>query len=298
MVLIMSLAMFMSLASLGWALIPHPNPYLAGGFGAPPAYWPLMEGSTRGKRRLPLFRLLVGLGRLLPRLRRPKEAKGGQLIYTGSRVSVEEFAGLKLLAALGGVLAGMAVVKELGTFHPLVVLVFVAAGLVLPGLWLRSRIAGRRKAIIRVLPEVIDLLALCIGAGLDFLMALTKVVGLKRFQKEPLIEELSAALQEIKFGKRRAEALKTMGRRLNLSELSSFVRTVVQADRMGTPIGEVLAVHAEDVRGERLVKAERLALKAPIKILFPLIFCIMPCVAIIVGAPIFLQFMRQNPFGQ
>ena len=81
-------------------------------------------------------------------------------------------------------------------------------------------------------------------------------------------------------------------------EISSFVRTVVQADRMGTPIGEVLAVHAEDVRMDRMNKAERVALKAPIKILFPLIFFMMLCVAIVVGAPIFLQFMQQTPFGK
>ena len=112
------------------------------------------------------------------------------------------------------------------------------------------------------------------------------------------MEELSGALQEMNLGKRRADSLKGMAKRINLAELSSFVRTIVQADRMGTPIAQVLAVHAEDVRSQRFVRAERAALKAPIKILIPLIFCIMPCVAIIVGAPIFLQFMKESPFHQ
>ena len=106
------------------------------------------------------------------------------------------------------------------------------------------------------------------------------------------------ALQEIKLGKRRAEALRALSKRLNIPELASFLRTVVQADRMGTPIAEALARHSEDLRSQRFMRAERAALQAPIKILGPLIFCIMPCVAIIVGAPIFLQFMRQSPFGQ
>ena len=291
--LLLSVAVFASLASLGWGLIPHPSPYLPGALAGAS----LMD-SARGRRRVPLSEFLSGMGKFLPRARRPELLKGDQPIYTGSRLSVEEFAGIKVLAAMFGCFAGMALLKELGRFNPLVLLILGLFGFFVPTLWLKSRIAARERAIVRLLPEAIDLLALCIGAGLDFLMALNKVVGLARFEKEPLIEELGAALQEIKFGKRRIEALKTMAKRLSLPELSSFVRTVVQADRMGTPIGEVLAVHSEDVRMERLIKAERLALKAPIKILFPLIFCIMPCVAIIVGAPIFLQFMRQSPFGQ
>jgi tight adherence protein C len=89
-----------------------------------------------------------------------------------------------------------------------------------------------------------------------------------------------------------------MAKRVNLPEMNSFVRTVVQAERMGTPIAEALAIHSDDVRFDRVQRAERAALKAPLKILIPLIFCIMPTVAIIVGAPIFLQFARQNPFAQ
>jgi tight adherence protein C len=137
-----------------------------------------------------------------------------------------------------------------------------------------------------------------VGAGLDFLGALNKAVMLKTFRKsrEPLLDELSVVLQEIKLGRRRFEALKDMAKRVNLPELSSFVRTLVLADRMGTPISEVLTMHAEDVRFERYQRAERMALKAPIKILVPLIFCIMPVVAIVVAGPVLLQFIRMNPF--
>jgi tight adherence protein C len=163
--------------------------------------------------------------------------------------------------------------------------------------WLRARIAKRHKAVIRLLPEVIDLLSLCVGAGLDFLGGLNKILLLKWFQRQPLVEELSIVVQEIKLGKRRAEALKAMAKRINLPELSSFIRTLVQADRMGTPIEETLSIHAEDVRMQRFTRAERAALRAPIKILIPLIFCIMPCVALIVGGPVFIQFTKQNPFS-
>ena len=182
--------------------------------------------------------------------------------------------------------------------HPAGLALAAAVGFVAPDVWLRARRARKQQAILRLLPEVTDLLALCIGAGLDFHGALNKVLSTKRFQGEPLIEELTTTVQEMQLGKRRGEALRTMARRLNLPEMSSFVRTIVQADRMGTPIGQVLGIHSEDVRRQRMLRAERMALKAPIKVLLPLIFCIMPCVAIIVGAPIFLQFMQQNPFGK
>ena len=130
---------------------------------------------------------------------------------------------------------------------------------------------------------------------MDFLSAINRVLLIKAFKREPFIQELSIMLHEVKLGKRRSESLRTLAKRVNLPEVTSFVRTLVQADRMGTPISEVLGVHSEDVRTQRFLRAERAALKAPLKILVPLIFCIMPCIGLIIGAPIFMQFMKQTP---
>ena len=251
--------------------------------------------SAMGRRPSLLIGLASLLGGVMPR---GGSAAGDEPIYAGSRVTRGAFRGIKAFCAAGACFVAIILSVEFGAVPLPVFAVAAVVGFILPDLWLRSKKAKRQKAIIRLLPEVVDLLSLCLGAGLDFLVALTKVVSLRQSQKEPLIEELALTLQEIKLGKRRVDALKAMSRRLNLPEIASFVRTVVQADRMGTPITEVLAVHAEDVRMHRLERAERAALKAPIKILLPLIFFIMPCVAIIVGAPIFIQFMRQSPFGK
>jgi len=87
-----------------------------------------------------------------------------------------------------------------------------------------------------------------------------------------------------------------MATRIDLPEIRSFVRTLVQADRMGTPIVEALRVYASDVRDQRYNRAERAAMVAPLKILFPLIFCIMGCALIIIAGPILIQFAHQNPF--
>jgi tight adherence protein C len=244
---------------------------------------------------------LRGLGQLVARLMRQPLERQNRPITPHSSLTVVEFHGLKMTAAAVGALLFVIVAREFSGVDPMFVGLAAAVGFAAPVLWLRRRMQRRHQAILRMLPEVTDLLALCVGAGLDFLGALNKVIAAKAVKisrPEPLIEELAVVLQEIRLGKRRIDALKTMAERVSLPELSSFVRTLVQAEKMGTPIGEALAIHSEDVRLQRFTRAERAALQAPIKILGPLIFCIMPCVAIIVGAPIFLQFMRQSPFGQ
>lgn len=290
MISLVYLAAFLCVASVVLVAIPQPSSSslpraasLPGGLGATPYPW------------LPA---LAVLGRRLPLSTRMGQVVRRSLLYTGSRLRIEEFQGLKVLCACAGVGAAVVVLRELGAIHPMGLVLAGGLGFFAPDAWLRSRTNRLRKAMLRLLPEVIDLLSLCVGAGLDFVGALNKVVQLKPFQREPLVQELAIALQEVKLGKRRIEALRAMARRVNLPEFSSFVRTFVQVDRMGTPIAEAFAIHAEDVRLQRFTRAERVALRAPIKILFPLIFCIMPCVAIIVGAPIFIQFMQQNPFGK
>ncbi len=287
---------FLSLACLAWAVFPQPALELPGFIGGQDD--PALGPGGRPRRRRALKRLVARLGRAITRGEIMGELAKPRLIYTGSQMTVLEFNGVRVLCGLFGAFAGLVLLRDFKQLPPSLVIIAVAVGLLAPSLWLKAKVAARQKAILRLLPEMVDLLSLCIGAGLDFLMALNKVVSLKKIQKEPLIEELAVALQEIKFGKRRMEALKAMAKRVNLPEISSFVRTVTQADRMGTPVGEVLAMHSEDVRGGRLMRAEREALKAPIKILVPLIFFIMPCVAIVVGAPIFIQFMTQSPFGK
>ncbi|MBI4322875.1 MAG: type II secretion system F family protein [Candidatus Omnitrophica bacterium] len=297
MVTVIYLAMFLCVAGVAVALLPQPQvdfPRLTEG-QLPPSR-PL-EAPLMGARRGFLRALLSLVGRLVPWIRK-REERRGQLVDTASNLTTEEFEGIKVLAAGGGALLAMVILQELREVTPLWVMAAAVLGFVMPDAWLRARLARRHKAMMRLLPEIIDILALCVGAGLDFLGALNKVVAVKDWKREPLSEELAAVLQDIKLGKRRGEALRAMAKRVKMPEMTSFVRTLIQADRMGTPIGEALAIHAEDLRFQRFTKAERLALKAPIKILIPLIFCILPSVALIVGAPIFMQFVQQNPFGR
>jgi len=164
----------------------------------------------------------------------------------------------------------------------------------LPDFILNSRVKRRKFLIARILPETIDLLGLCVGAGLDFMAAVRWVVD--KVETNPMIEELIMVLKEINVGKPRAAALKDMSRRVNIPDVTSFVRILIQADRMGTPVEETFKILSEDTRLRRFHRGERQAMKAPLKMLIPLIFCILPVILIIVAGPILIRFIKQGFF--
>ena len=197
-----------------------------------------------------------------------------------------------LLMILGGSIAFFFIKRS----DPLIMAAGVFAGYILPDMWLKKKISGRKYAIARILPETVDLLGLCVEAGLDFTTSVKWIID-KKVTTNPMIEELTLVLEEIKWGKPRTQALKDMARRLDIPEISSFVQALVQAERMGTPVSETFGIISEDTRLQRFRRAERVALQAPLKILIPLIFCILPVIAIVIGGPILLQFMKGNLLG-
>jgi len=178
---------------------------------------------------------------------------------------------------------------------PLFIIIAVGLGYIVPDFYLKRRIAKRKYLLTRCLPEAVDLLGLCIEAGLDFVNAVKWVID--KTPRTPMTEELAFVSEEIKWGKPRVTALKDMSRRLEIPEISSFVQTIIQAERMGTPINEAFTILSEDSRAQRFNRGERIALKAPIKILLPLIFFIMPVIGIVIGGPILLQFMQGGLTG-
>ncbi|MEW6008972.1 MAG: type II secretion system F family protein [Candidatus Omnitrophota bacterium] len=169
-------------------------------------------------------------------------------------------------------------------------IILAIVGFFLPDIWLRNRIAKRKRHIIKALPETVDILSLCVSAGLDFMLAVRWLID--KSEPNPLVEELSTVMYEIKMGRSRRDALREMGKRLDLADVNTFVRTLVQADRMGTPVSEALAILSDDARNVRFRRGERLARTAPLKLLIPLIFFILPSILLVVGGPIALQFLR------
>jgi tight adherence protein C len=208
------------------------------------------------------------------------------------RFSPQEFINAKLLVMIALVIgAPIALSKS----EPAVFIIALVVGYLLPEIWLNKRIRQRKASIARVLPETIDLLSLCVDAGLDFVASIEWLIK-KGVSTNPMLEELTFVMEEIQWGKPRSQALKDMAKRLNLPEVNSFIQTLVQAERMGTPVAEAFAVLSEDARLQRFHRGERFAMRAPIKILIPLIFCILPVIGIIIGGPIFLQFTQGKMF--
>jgi tight adherence protein C len=168
----------------------------------------------------------------------------------------------------------------------------LVVGFLLPELWLNAQIKKRQRQIRRDLPNIIDLLNLCVSGGLDFMLAVNRVV--KDLKPCELTHELAEVYRETQMGKSRREALKNFAWRTDMPEVYSFVRTLVQADRMGTPMADALKLQSEEIRTMRFHRGEAMALKAPIKLLFPLFAFILPVVLIIVGGPIILQFVNEG----
>lgn len=210
-----------------------------------------------------------------------------QLDGAHSRMTPMEFFNIKLFLMIA---LSVGSVIAFGRIDPAIILAALGLGYFAPDIFLKRNTAKRKAAIVRVLPETIDLLGLCIEAGLDFGNAVRWVI--EKTPMNPATEELMVVLEEIKWGKPRVQALKDMSRRLDIPEVSSFVQTIIQAERMGTPVAEAFTILSEDTRAQRFHRGERIALQAPIKILIPLIFCIMPVIGIVIGGPILLQFMQ------
>jgi tight adherence protein C len=175
-----------------------------------------------------------------------------------------------------------------------VALAFAGFGAAAPALWLHDKVKARERSIVRALPFDLDLLTLSVEAGLDFAAALAKVV--EKGRKGPLADELSIALKELRLGKTREEALRNLAARAGVPVLTSFVQALIQADRMGTPLGKVLRVLSTQMRTERTHRAEKLANEAPVKLLFPLICFILPTLFLMLFGPIAHQMFFSGTF--
>lgn len=236
---------------------------------------------------------LVAIGhRLTPagrleKLRQRLEAAGSPAGW-----DVERVLAVKVLSAVVGFLLGMVVylvldaslLVSVGSTIALVVVGFFAADLAIYQVGY-----NRRDRVRKDLPDALDLLTITVEAGLAFDAALTQV---SRNTEGPLAEEFTRVLQEMQIGKSRGEALSAMSARITIDELNSFVTAIVQADALGIPIANVLRIQAKEMRIKRSQRAEEQAMKVPVKILFPLIFCIMPALFVVIMGPAGISIFR------
>lgn len=161
-------------------------------------------------------------------------------------------------------------------------LVLAVAGYVLPTVWLNGRVRSRQRAILKALPDAIDLLTISVEAGLGFDLAMQRVV--EKWNNE-LSQEFDRVLADIRLGKNRREALRDLVARTGVPDLSTFVAAVIQADQLGVSIAKILRVQSDQLRIRRRQRAEELAHQAPIKMLFPLVFLIFPSMFVVILGP-------------
>lgn len=224
----------------------------------------------------------------LHRIRRRLDLAGNPTGWDSDRVL-----GLKALGALLGLVLGTVLPPLLGAGvagTSLIVVLALALGWFGPTLWVYQKGYDRSEQILREMPDAIDLLTISVEAGLTFDAALAQVA---RNTRGPLAEEFFRVLQEMQIGTGRVDALRGLGERTDVSELKSFAGAMVQADSLGVPIARVLRVQAKEIRVKRSQRAEEKAQKVPVKILFPLIFCIMPTLFIIILGPAALTIVTR-----
>ncbi len=156
---------------------------------------------------------------------------------------------------------------------------------------LSSRIKRRQDIILKAMPDALDLLTVCVEAGLGFDQAMVKV-------SEKWENELSLAfervIQEVRLGKLRREALRDMADRMDLSDMTSFVAAIIQADQLGVSMGKVLRIQSDQMRMKRRQRAEKKAHEAPVKMLIPMAFLIFPAIYIVLLGPAVLILMNSS----
>lgn len=241
---------------------------------------------------LPLLASAQGLGRRLTpadaneRIHEKLELAGNPRGWTADRVSSGKVVGF--FAALGLSLMftfalGMPLLPTLG-----IVVAASVAGYMAPNFYLYQRAYDRAAVMQKALPDAIDLLTISVESGLGFDAAVAQVA---RNTEGPLAEEFARMLQEMQLGRGRTDALRSMADRTNLPDLRAFVSAMVQADAFGIPVGQVLRVQSSEIRVKKRQWAEEQAQKVPVKILIPLIFCILPCLFIVVLGPAGITIM-------
>lgn len=168
-----------------------------------------------------------------------------------------------------------------------------ALGYYLPDAVLKLRIQRRQLELLHAFPDALDLLRLCVQAGLGLDAAIERIGREMRHARPILSEEFALTGLALRAGSSRAEALRNLSQRVGLKDIDALVAMLIQADRFGTSVSESLAVHADALRTQRRLRAEEAAAKLPVKLLFPLIFCVFPSLLTVLLGPVVVTLVRQ-----
>lgn len=244
--------------------------------------------------------LLVRLGASIqPKDEREVASAKLSLVQAGyrSEQAIFIFIGLKLvLAAVGIVLVSLVPAAMWGfpSQQKLLAYYMMAAcvGYLLPMVWLRLAVQSRQDKLQKAVPDALDLLVTCVEAGLGLDIAIAKVSNDISDSHPVLGDELTQLSLELRTGLAREDALRRLATRTGLEDVRTLVAVLVQTDRFGTSVAQALRVHADSMRVKRQMRAEAMAAKLPVKMLFPLIFFILPSLFVVMLGPGVVRIMR------
>ena len=207
------------------------------------------------------------------------------------RIEASVFLSSRFVVAVvfGGIGFAVSFMPQITVSPLLVVLGAAALGFFYPQSWLDGKIKARQKEIQKAMPDALDLLTICVEAGLGFDAAMSKVS--EKWENE-LSLAFSRAIREVQLGKVRREALKDMADRIDLAEMTSFIAAVIQSEQLGVSMAKVLRIQSEQMRMKRRQRAEQEAHKAPVKMLLPMAFLTFPSILIVLLTPAVIRIMQ------
>jgi tight adherence protein C len=177
--------------------------------------------------------------------------------------------------------------------HTMVLFIFLAvAGFYAPNLWVKIRTQRRQRKIVEGFPDALDLMTVCVEAGLGLDAALNQVADEISMNNRALSEELKLVNLELRAGQSRQNALRNLSLRTDLEDINNFTTLLIQTDNFGTSIGQALRVHSDTMRTKRHHRAEEKAAKLPVTLLFPLVFFIFPSMFVVILGPAVIQMIR------
>lgn len=258
------------------------------------------ENSTKGKEQALFLKITKPFYKryFLPIVQGSKNKQGFRNKYKQKLANAgltkdmtpDEFMALKFFMIIGGPFAFLAARWIMEATWPVSLTpVMGIVGYFYPDVWLDGMIKRRADATLRAMPFIIDMLALSVEAGLDFMAAIQRVI--EKAPASPLVEEFETLIKETKIGSSRAEGLRQLGWRVNIIEINSFCATLIAADSVGASIGPLLKQLSNELRVKRSSRAEQQGATAATKILIPMIFFILPAVLVAIFAPMLLKMM-------
>ena len=256
----------------------------------------LEKSKQRELQRLMVERVLRPLSGLMRFSAGPESQLVEQLVHAGVRKkgAAEVFLGAKvaLALALPAATAGVLLWRASAAGQPadrrqlmMYCCSALAAGLILPNIWLRRKVRARQEKIRFSLPDALDLLVVCIESGLALDASLIRIGQETQETAPELAEELSLMNLEVSAGKPRDESLRNLGLRTGVEEVKSLVARIIQTTKFGTNLAHSLRIHAESLRVKRRQEAEERAAKTTIKLVFPLVFFIFPAIFVVILGP-------------